>query len=175
MVIRRIAADNRGYVFRLLSLGKWAEALAGSAAQADIQQVISAHSRDSRGHTSISDEVDEGIFRQQVLHRLAVALAGEGRCDVALSAVNAIWRAEDRIPAISETALAMARSGHFDQALTTLYAPGIEEYLQTLCQWSPTFASQMPGVAVEVLREACSVLNWVRPDFRRLVDLLGNG
>jgi hypothetical protein len=78
-----------------------------------------------------------------------------------LSSVNAVWRAGDRIPAIGETALAMARPGHFDQALTTLYALGIEEYLQALCQWSPAFASQTDtrGRGGSPAR-GCSVLNW---------------
>jgi hypothetical protein len=89
-----------------------------------------------------------------------------------VAAVQAIWDADDRVAAVRETSAAMAESGHFTQALMTLDTQGIEDYLQTLCRWSPAFDSKEPGDAVAALREACTVVGWVRPEFNRLVDLL---
>jgi tetratricopeptide (TPR) repeat protein len=163
-------ADERGG--GSYTLNPIAAAIARSGQRTAVRRIIADHSRAADERASISDRVSEESFDHTVLSSLAIALAGEGECDLALAAVRAMRRADERARTLRTTVATMARSGHFDRALAAADATGLDDYLQTLCAWSPGLAGGEPDGAVAVLREACAVLAWVRPDFRELADLL---
>jgi len=163
-------ADERGG--GSYTLNPIAAAIARSGQRTAVRRIIADHSRAADERASISDRVSEESFHHTVLSSLAIALAGEGECDLALAAVRAMRRADERARTLRTTVATMARSGHFDRALAAADATGLDDYLQTLCAWSPGLAGGEPDGAVAVLREACAVLAWLRPDFRELADLL---
>jgi len=89
---------------------------------------------------------------------------------VARSIPNDWQRAE----ALRELADALAQVGRFDEALLILSLHSLDESLQVVANWAPSFEEIAPGSSLAVLRQATRVAGWVRPDWRRISELLSS-
>jgi len=110
--------------------------------------------------------------RANALGGLVTALAQTGRFDEASEAADAIQDVGVRTAALRDLGAALARVGRFAQAFVALGPCESDSFLHALSQWAPSFEQAEPGLTVAILKEAVRVAAWVRPDWRKIHDIL---
>ncbi|MCZ7572053.1 MAG: hypothetical protein M5U01_26175 [Ardenticatenaceae bacterium] len=129
---------------------------------------------------AVARSIPDEQGRAAALRELAGALArvGDDRASGVFEAAEAVARSIQndwgRASALRELADALAQAGRFDEALLTLSPRSLDESLQAMANWAPSFEEIAPGSSLAVLREATRVAGWVRPDWRRVSELLSS-
>ena len=119
--------------------------------------------------------------RAKALSSLATALAqvrDESRANAmfgeAQEAARTIEDDGERPEAPSSMVSALGQAGRFDHALTLLGVRTLDEFLQALAEWAPSFEQVKPGVSVDVLRAATSIAGWVRAGWGKIHERLNS-
>ncbi|HBY97527.1 MAG TPA: hypothetical protein DEP84_26895 [Chloroflexi bacterium] len=112
--------------------------------------------------------------RAEALRALAEALAQAGRFADAEAVARSIQREWPRARALRALADALAQAGRLDEALLTLSPYSLDASLEAVANWAPSFEEIAPGSSLAVLRQATRVAGWVRPDWRRISELLSS-
>jgi thioredoxin-like negative regulator of GroEL len=151
--------DYRGWAKALKDL---ASALAQAGGYEEAQEVASA----------IED--DDRYQRAEALRELASALTQAGRYEEAREVASTIEDDSKRAGALRDLASALAQAGRFNYALAVLDLRKLDEFLQALAKWAPSFERVEPGLSVVVLWEATGIVGWVRSDWRTIHELLNS-
>jgi tetratricopeptide (TPR) repeat protein len=127
---------------------------------------------------TVACAIQDGYARALALCALAAARAQAGKestsriFDEARAVACAIQDDFSRPDTLRALAAALAQAGRFDEAFKALGQPEADEFLKTIAQWSPAFEKVKPGLSVTILREGVRIVGWVRPDWRKIHELL---
>jgi len=132
---------------------------------------------------SIFEEAERSIsafgdlYSAQRWGHLSSALARAGYFDDAKKAFFAIALRERNFPRslyLPNLAIEFAKSQRFCEAFTLLdQSEGdLDQFLQSLAEWSPAFERAGPGLAITILREALRIAGWICPDWQEIYDLI---
>ncbi|MCZ7567017.1 MAG: hypothetical protein M5U01_00255 [Ardenticatenaceae bacterium] len=116
--------------------------------------------------------------RISTLRNLAIALAriGDARADALLDGIRAVGVAIEHVgwwmDAQIDLAEAFARAGLLREALIRVETSDLDKLLAILAEWAPQFEELEAGLSLAVLHEASGVAGWVRPDWRKIHELL---
>jgi tetratricopeptide (TPR) repeat protein len=111
--------------------------------------------------------------RVDALVNLAAALShvGDQRAHAVFTEAeelaHAIRNDLHRAAAKNNLAAALVQSGRFHVALKMLGPQTIDDFAQTLADWSDYFETVKPGLFIQILREVTDVSGWVYPNWRK--------
>jgi hypothetical protein len=99
-------------------------------------------------------------------------MARAGRFVDAEQMARCIPDADLQADALDDLATALIQSEHYAEALKTVGVRGIDGFLRALASWASSFEQVQRRLSVEALRQAMGVAGWVRPDWRKIRELL---
>ena len=145
------------------SIKHWRRAVALSVVAADL-----ARAGRYEEAQAVAGTIEDDRWRSKALSSMGAVLARAGEDHRA----DEMFEEARKAASTRSVADALAQAERFSYAFAILGLSDLDDFLQVLAEWGPSFEKVASGLAIGTLREATGIAGWVRSDWREIHALL---